>query len=166
MFKIFSYIVGSFFGIGHIKYAPGTFASIACALLWYSIPQEVFYNVFENEVYYDSYIYLFIGLVLFTLFSVKISTICEERFGHDHKSIVIDEVVGYLFSVIFLPKTLMIAVYALILFRIFDIGKPMFIHRIQRLPKGWGVVCDDVLAGIYVNIIIQILYRVKPNIFI
>jgi len=165
-YKNICYILGTFFGIGCIKIAPGTFASIATALLWFSVPSNFFYHSLTNDIIYLRYFILIIGLVLFSFIAIPICTVCERKFGHDHKSIVIDEVVGYMFSVVFLPKTVMVTLYALILFRIFDISKPLLINNLQRLPEGWGVVCDDIAAGIYSNIILQILVRVKPEFFI
>ena len=162
----FSYIMGTFFGIGLIPFAPGTFASISIALLWFLVPDYFFYNSMEREIFYDTYLIFGAGLILLSLISVFISSECEKKLGHDASSIVIDEVCGYLFAVIFLPKTVMVALYALILFRIFDIGKPFFINKAQKLPKGWGIMLDDVLAGLCDNIVLQILYIVKPEFFL
>ena len=159
-------IVGTFLGIGLIPKASGTFASIAIMLIWMSLPEYFFYNPTEQFIFYDMYLYLLAFLILFSYMSVYICKQCEAQFGHDAKEIVIDEVLGYLFAVLFLPKTAVIALYALLLFRILDITKPLFINKLQALPHGWGIMSDDIAAGITTNIILQILYRIKPDFFI
>jgi phosphatidylglycerophosphatase A len=78
---------------------------------------------------------------------------------------VIDEVCGYFVAVMFLPKSLLIGVYAFVLFRVFDIAKPFPISRSQNLPKGWGVVVDDILAGFYANVLTQIIIKIYPKFF-
>ena len=155
-----SYILGTMLGIGFIPIASGTFASIATALVWFIIPDHFFYNTIENEIFYDNYLLFMIALMLFSWLSVYICTECEKKLGHDASSIVIDEFCGYLFAVLFLPKTIMVALYALILFRIFDIMKPLFINKAQKLPAGWGIMLDDVLAGICSNLVLQIIYLI------
>ena len=164
--KLSSLIIGTTFGIGFIPVASGTFASISIALLWIGLPDYIFYNSFEKEIYYDNYSILLLIMIIFSYICVYISKECEKIYGHDAKQIVIDEVIGYIFACLFLPKTIMIAVYALILFRIFDILKPLYINKLQSLPHGWGIISDDIAAGITTNIILQILYRIKPNFFI
>ena len=52
---------------------------------------------------------------------------------------------------------------AFILFRFFDIAKPLFIRRLEKLPRGWGVMADDLLAGIYANLIMQVI--ILTNLF-
>ena len=159
------YIIGTFFGIGLIKYAPGTFASLVTALIWFLVPEYYFYNPSEGTIYYDSYLLLTGAIILFGWLAVHVSTVCEKKFGTDAGCIVIDEVFGYLVAILFLPKTPMVALYAFIMFRVFDISKPLFIKKIQDLPQGWGVMLDDIGAGIVSNILIQFLYIIKPEFF-
>ncbi len=158
-------LLSTFLGIGFFPFMSGTVASITIAIIWWLVPDYYFYNPIEKIIYFDSFFYFSIVLVIFSLISVYISSISERKFGHDASCIVIDEVVGYLFAVIFLPKTIMITIYALILFRIFDISKPLFINKLQNLPGGWGIVFDDIAAGIASNIILQILLLIKPEFF-
>jgi len=165
IYHIACYTIGTLFGVGFIRYASGTFGSAVCALLWFCIPDCYFYNSNDSVILINNYIIMLLGLMCFSLLAVNICSVCERRFGHDAKVIVIDEVVGYLTACLFLPKTVMVTIYAFVLFRIFDIGKPFFINRLQRLPRGWGIMADDILAGIYSNIILQLIYRVKPEFF-
>lgn len=75
----------------------------------------------------------------------------------DSKKIVIDEFIGFYVSVFYLPHTFGYILAAFLLFRFFDILKPLFINRLEiRLHDGLGVMADDIAAGIYTNIILQI----------
>jgi len=161
-----SYIIGTCFGIGMIKKASGTIASIAIAIIWYFTDVDFFYNTLDNIVHYDRFAVMFIILLILGYLSVSVCRICEEQFGKDAPEIVIDEIIGYLFAVLFLPKTLMVALYALVLFRIFDIFKPLYINKFQEVPKGYGVMLDDIAAGITANIVLIGLYFIKPSFFL
>ena len=87
----------------------------------------------------------------------------EKAFGsHDDKRIVIDEIAGYLVAAAWLPHTFAVAVTAFVLFRFFDVAKPLFIRSSQRLPGGWGIVADDILAGIVTNVIIRAFNHFIP----
>ena len=74
---------------------------------------------------------------------------------HDPSEVVIDEAVGMWIALFMLPHSIAIYSMAFILFRIFDIFKPSFIYRVQNLPSGWGIMMDDVLAGIIAWLICQ-----------
>ena len=71
----------------------------------------------------------------------------EKELGHDAGPIVIDELVGQWITLLFAPHRLGVFVAAFVLFRIFDIWKPLGAHQAQALPGGWGVVADDAIAG-------------------
>ena len=68
---------------------------------------------------------------------------------HDPSEVVIDEAVGMGISLFMLPHSFGLYLLAFVLFRIFDIFKPSFIYQIQDLPGGWGIMLDDVLAGLF-----------------
>lgn len=83
----------------------------------------------------------------------------EKYFGHDSKSIVIDEWAGMFVTVLFLPVTLVSYLIAFVAFRVFDVIKLFPAARFEKLPGGWGVTMDDIAAGVYANIFTQaILY--------
>ena len=139
--------ISSTFGSGFFPFAPGTVgAGIAIAILWLLPPMSV--------------IYLSIFSLLFYFLGVWASTISEKSWGHDPGKINWDEVVGMMVTVIAVPKSLVGYFIAFVLFRIFDVLKPFPINESQDLPKGWGVMTDDILAGIYSNIILQFIFRV------
>ena len=74
---------------------------------------------------------------------------------HDPSEVVIDEVVGMGISLFMLPHSPGLYLLAFILFRVFDILKPSFIYRIQNLSGGWGIMLDDVLAGLLTFTIVK-----------
>lgn len=97
-------------------------------------------------------------------FSISISDWAEEWMPEkDDPRIVIDEWAGYLTSVAFLPQRAFVLIAGFILFRLFDIWKPLGIRHLGKLPGGWGVVLDDMAAGLVVNGILQLLTRIPPS---
>ena len=86
--------------------------------------------------------------------AVYTSGFMAREWGPDPGPVVIDELVGYLVSVAFLPHSIWIAVAGFFLFRVLDIWKPPPARRLERLPGGWGIVLDDVSAGIYCQLIL------------
>lgn len=153
----FSTILGSFFGIGFAPFAPGTFGSLAALGLYYLMPAVWF--EFWNLPWY------LLALLVFSLFSVPIATQAEKILGHDAPAIVIDEVCGFFLAVAFLPKTWLVGLYGFVLFRVFDIAKPFPVNRAQKLPAGWGIVVDDLVAGLYALILLQLLHMIYPRFF-
>jgi phosphatidylglycerophosphatase A len=81
--------------------------------------------------------------------------------GKDSSKVVIDEVAGMLITLLFIPVTVNNLMVGLLLFRFFDIAKPLGIRKMEDLPKGWGVMADDVLAGIYAHIVLLVLVNLK-----
>lgn len=151
-------ILGSVFGIGFIPFMPGTFGTLAAALLYLSIP-ETWLTGFPELLYTGSAI-----IILFFL-GVFVSTKAEAKLGHDAGSIVIDEFVAYFICVLFLPKSYLMAVYTFAIFRVFDIAKPQPIKLSQKLKGGWGVMVDDLLAALFTNVFMQALIRIYPRFF-
>lgn len=141
----FHQILTSFFGIGYIPKGGGTIAAIATILIWViTIAQP------------DSFT-AFISTLVVTIYGVWGANQVEAEWGKDSSKVVIDEVSGMMIALLCVPITKTNILMALVLFRFFDIVKPLFIRRIENLPKGWGVMGDDILAGIYSNIILQSL---------
>ncbi|HSU49755.1 MAG TPA: phosphatidylglycerophosphatase A, partial [Segetibacter sp.] len=87
--------------------------------------------------------------------------VVDAFWGKDSSKVVIDEVAGMMVSLLFIPIVLKYVLAGLVLFRIFDIAKPLFIKRMEALPKGWGVMGDDVVAGVYANLLLQVILYVK-----
>lgn len=141
--KFIIYTLATGLGSGYTPYAPGTAGSLLAVLIYFLFPLSPFIWTF------------IITLTFFT--GVWASGYVEKEQGKDPGIVVIDEIAGQWLALIFLPRGLIIFASAFILFRIFDIFKPYPIHDIQKLKSGWGIMLDDVLAGIYTNIILQII---------
>lgn len=81
----------------------------------------------------------------------------EGDWGKDSSRVVIDEVAGMLIAILFLPRNIYVLAGGLLLFRFFDILKPLGIRKMEALKGGTGVMADDVLAGIYSNLVLQLV---------
>ena len=137
-------ILSSVFGIGYIKKGGGTVAAIATAIIWFVAVAEP-----------DSMMVLGVTLLV-TVYGVWAGNEVERNWGKDSSKVVLDEVAGMLVALLFIPVSVVNVLIALVLFRFFDILKPLMIRRLEKLPGGWGVMGDDVLAGIYSNIVLQL----------
>ncbi len=141
---LWAWTVATFFGAGLGKPGPGTWGSVAAMLLWagsaiglHSSKQVVF-------------IELIAGICLAVGLGIPAATIAARESGrHDPGFVVIDEVAGQWIALLWSPADWKHGLIALILFRLFDITKPFPIRRIENLPEGWGIVLDDVGAGLY-----------------
>lgn len=87
---------------------------------------------------------------------VAAATVMERHYGEDPSIVVIDEVVGMWVALLLLPKTLLFGAAAFVLFRIFDIFKPPPARQVERLGGGIGIMLDDVVAGLYANLLLQL----------
>ncbi len=141
--KKINFLIATFFGIGKIPGAPGTWASITTAFLFYPLVIQP---------------YLLGGLltVIFFLGVYSSGRLEKEMIEKDPSCAVIDEVLGMGVAMLGIRTDWQFTAMALILFRLFDIWKPIPIRRLEKLPGGWGIMCDDLLAGIYANVWIQI----------
>jgi phosphatidylglycerophosphatase A len=135
----------SVFGVGYIKYAPGTISSLVGILIWVLfIPNVFIFHIFM--------------LVIISLISILLSSKAQDIYNtKDDKKIVVDEIAGVWFSIAFLPKTIMFLLSGFLLFRFFDIKKPLFIKKSQDLSGGLGITIDDIIAGIFANVILQFI---------
>ncbi|HUU45378.1 MAG TPA: phosphatidylglycerophosphatase A [Acidobacteriota bacterium] len=106
-----------------------------------------------------------VGTVAMILLSIWVSGRAEPLFGHDSNRIVIDEFAGAFVALIALPTHWHVMIPVFVLFRILDVVKPWPCRRFERLPGGWGVTMDDVMAGIYTNIAVRVLIFFQPEWF-
>jgi phosphatidylglycerophosphatase A len=129
---------------GYFPTAPGTFAA-AIAMALYILIRP------------DGSILILLIPPLFFVGTIASST-AEAHFNQtDPGKIVIDEFVGYLVSLIYIPFSIPNAIMAFLFFRIFDIIKPFPIRHLEKkLPGGLSVMFDDILAGIYANILLRL----------
>lgn len=143
----FLILTATFFGIGKSPKAPGTVATLATIPIWWLLSQAGIFT----------YMAVTLLLVWLGIFAAQAH---ENQTGQkDSQEIVIDEVVGFLITMIWLPMTWQSVLAAFILFRVLDIYKPFPIRQLDRkVPGGFGVMVDDIAAGIIGSIILQIIY--------
>ena len=143
-------LVATFFGAGRLKPGPGTWGSLATTLLWWLIASHLPANA------------RLIAIVLLIVLSVAVgipaATLEARGCGKkDPQHVVIDEVAGQLVTLIAVPIGWKPLLAGFILFRAFDILKPPPIRQLERLPEGTGIVVDDLGAGVYGLIVMQLL---------
>lgn len=140
-------LLATFFGVGLSPKAPGTVATIA------TIPLVILLN------YLGVFFYMAAIILLLPVGILAAEVYEQDKGGHDHKEIVIDEVLGFLIAMVWLPLTWQAILIGFVLFRLLDITKPLFIGYLdKKIQGGLGVMVDDVAAGIVVSIIMQALY--------
>jgi phosphatidylglycerophosphatase A len=139
-------IVSTVFGIGYIKKGGGTVAALAVVILFLLIAKRPPGNLALATIWL---------LVFFA--GVWSAQMVERIWGPDPSRVVIDEIFGMGLSLFLLPLTWRYILAAFILFRFFDIRKPLLIRRAEKLPGGWGVMADDLLAGLYSNLLLQLV---------
>jgi phosphatidylglycerophosphatase A len=99
-----------------------------------------------------------LNCLAFMILAVPASTTAARLIGRkDPGQIVCDEISGQLISLFLLPLNWAVALLAFLLFRTFDIIKPYPADKLEQLPNGWGIVGDDVMAGIYANLVLRVL---------
>ncbi len=140
-------LIASWLGIGYVGRGGGTVAAVACCLgLYLTRASGPGQHVVPAAL-------LTAGLLAAgTLAAQKV----EPAWGKDSYRVVIDEVAGMWLGMLFVPVTGPSLLAGLVLFRFFDIRKPLGIRAMERLPGGLGVMMDDVLAGLYTNALLQL----------
>jgi phosphatidylglycerophosphatase A len=137
---------------GYAPFAPGTVGS-AVGLLVYLL------------VWWTKSPSVEVGLILgLFVAGTWAGTIAEQYFGGiDPAPVVIDEVVGMLMTLAFIPVTLTGAIAGFLLFRLFDVIKPFPAGRLEALHGGFGVMADDAMAAIYANIALRLVMATAPG---
>ena len=136
------YIIATGFGVGYTPLFPGTAGSLVALLIFVFLPL-------------DPIIWLLICLILFSI-GIWVSNTVEMEKGKDPGIVVIDEYVGQWISLLFLPRTIWIFISAFVLFRVLDIIKPYPAQKFEKIRGGSGIMLDDLIAGIYTNIILHL----------
>jgi phosphatidylglycerophosphatase A len=139
------------FGVGYSPIVSGTIGTLI------AIPIYYFLSEIPSPLYE-------ITLIGFLFLSIWVADQAEIYFGKkDDSRIVIDEIIGFLVTMLWVPKTVRFVIYGFFLFRFFDILKPFPIRRIERTLKGgYGVVLDDVVAGIYACVVLHLIGIIFP----
>ena len=168
MIKTFNYLFVTFFGIGTIRFAPGTITSLITTVLLFSL----FHILnFSNNV-------ILLLLILVFLYSFyAIAEYIKENENKDPKEVVIDEVIGqsipiYLFEIAHgseknFQEAILFYIYIFVLFRFFDIKKPFPVNILdKKFKNSFGVIFDDVIAGFYVVLTLVIFMIIKSKFFL
>lgn len=141
-------ILSSWFGVGLIPVAPGTWGTLAAVPLFLGMQ-------------YIGFLYSVIFLIVFIPMAVWVSGISKQLLGRDDPpEVVIDEAAGFMLALFQLPLSWSSLTLGFLLFRVFDILKPFPIGRLERMRGGLGIVADDLVAGIYANVCVRILLSI------
>ncbi len=143
-------MVATFFGAGRLHPGPGSWGSGATVLFWWLLSRYI-------VVSWQAYVAALLASLVIAI-GIPASTRVARASGlKDPQFVVIDEVVGQLITLIAVPITWKTLLAGFILFRGFDIVKPPPVRQLERLPEGFGIVLDDVAAGIYALLVMQVL---------
>ncbi len=146
-----AWAVGTFFGACLMTPGRGTWGSVAAALLWFALCHWTTISFLELAI-----LTAVMSLAVLAI-GIPAATIVErESGGTDPGHVVIDEVCGQWIALVACPVDWKHALAALILFRGFDIVKPWPARQLERLPRGSGILFDDVAAGLYALLVVQI----------
>jgi phosphatidylglycerophosphatase A len=141
---LWAWTIATFFGAGLGKPGPGTWGSVAALLLWAAFAMGAHP---ASGVLFAT---LCAGIVVSIALGVPAATIAARESGRkDPGFVVIDEVAGQWIALLGSPADWRHGLIALVLFRLFDITKPFPARQLESLPEGWGIVFDDVAAGLY-----------------
>ena len=147
MYKFLVKTVSTFFYVGYFPLIPGTAGSVAAIFLFFLIK--------NNPLTYLAA--LLTLLILGFLVSGAAEKIMRKT---DPPCLVIDEVCGMLIGLLFLPYDIRLVIIAFLIFRILDTLKPYPISSFEKLKGGWGIMSDDIIAGLYTNLILQAVVSV------
>jgi len=136
---------------GYMPVASGTWGSLWGPVLYYLLPTGLFPKL------------LFVAVPVLTIAGAFAATRCERFWGSDPSRVVVDEVAGMLVTYLFLPLTGTVIWAGFFLFRLFDIVKPPPARQAERLPGGWGIMTDDIFAGIYANLSLWLMILLFPG---
>ncbi len=167
MIKNFNYLFVTFFGIGTIRFAPGTITSLITTILLFNLFHII--NLSNNVI-------LFFLLLFFLYSFYAVAEYIKESDNKDPKEVVIDEVIGqsipiYLYEIAHgseknSQEAILFYIYIFILFRFFDIKKPFPINVFdKKFKNSFGVILDDVVAGLYVVLTLIVFMVIKSRFF-
>ena len=144
-------LIATFFGIGYVGKGGGTIAASVLCIIWILLTPACNYAAYWQVLL----------TILVCIAGVWSGNVVDAVWGKDSNKVVIDEVAGMMVTLIFVPVTIRYVLTGLVLFRFFDIAKPFFIRKMELLPKGWGVMADDLLAGLYAHLLLVLIVHFK-----
>ena len=150
-FPLFHKLIATSFGAGFSPVAPGTMGALVAILVWYILSLCMAYSTLQ---------WTLAGLiVVFTIIGVWSATVSERYWGEDPSKVVIDETVGEWIALLAVPAGQHWAyiVAAFVLFRFFDIFKPLGVRSMENLKGGYGIMADDFLSGVYAAVVMLLV---------
>ena len=148
--KSLSKIIATVFGIGYFPLAPGTLTSLVCVIL---------YKLFLYKM--DWPYYLALLLLLFVIGAAASAAYASQMKTEDPQSVVIDEAMGQLLALFLLNPDWYLLGIGFVLFLALDILKPFVIRKAEKIPGGWGIMMDDVVAGLIASIVLNLYLILK-----
>jgi|SRR5260370_29936330 len=143
-----SWLIATFFGVGHLQPGSGTWAAAITVLLWWAGARVI-------NPGWLAFAAVLVALAV-TVIGIPASTVVARESGrNDPGFVVIDEVAGQMVALIAVPLNWKYLLAGFILFRSFDIVKPFPLRRLERLPAGTGIMMDDVGAGLYALVLLH-----------
>ena len=147
-------LAATFFGAGRLRPGPGTWGSAAAVLIWALVWRWVPAHLEWGALAGLALAAILVGIPAATRFA-RASQL------KDPQSVVIDEVAGQWITLLFAPVSWKTMLVGFILFRAFDILKPPPVRQLERLPEGTGIVMDDVAAGLYALLMMQLVLHFR-----
>ena len=147
---LWAMLVATFLGAGRLRPGPGSWGSAATVLLWWLLSCRI-------AVGWQAYAAILLVILVVAIGIPAATQVARASGLKDPQFVVIDEVAGQFITLIAVPVTWKTLLAGFILFRGFDIVKPPPVRQLEQLPEGWGIVLDDVAAGIYALIVMQVL---------
>lgn len=139
---LFHIIIATGFGSGFSPIGPGTAGALVATAIWIVLSYFIPFHLLL--------VLTGVLIAVFTLLGIWSSNVLEPIWGKDPSRIVVDEMVGVWIALLAAPENnLWYVLGAFVLFRLFDIFKPLGIRKMENLKGGLGVMMDDILAGIY-----------------
>lgn len=148
---MFHKLIATSFGAGFSPVAPGTMGALVAILVWYILSLCMAYSTLQ---------WTLAGLiVVFTIIGVWSATVSERYWGEDPSKVVIDETVGEWIALLAVPagQHWAYVVAAFVLFRFFDIFKPLGVRSMENLKGGYGIMADDILSGVYAAVVMLLV---------
>ena len=143
-------LIATFFGAGYFPIAPGTFASAIVIFLY----KYFFINL--NWIYFFG-----LAIAIFILGTWASSGYALHKGIEDPRQVVIDEVLGQMLALYTVDSSWQSLILCFLLFRFFDILKPFPIKKAETFPGGWGIMLDDIVAGLFSSIVLNLYFLVK-----
>ncbi|MCX8117825.1 MAG: phosphatidylglycerophosphatase A [Desulfobacterota bacterium] len=147
----FILLLGTGLGTGYAPFAPGTMGTLLAIPLYYGL----------SEIPSPLYELTLAGLFFLSVWvAEKAGALLGQK---DDPRIVIDEIMGFFVTTLWMPKTVLFILVGFVLFRFFDILKPPPIRLMEKMRGGYGVVLDDVVAGLYANLLLHWTAWIAPS---